>query len=68
MEAIYTLLQEESIPRTTKIQELAMTSQPYHLAQTLLRMYEDNEYLRERVLQLETEKDALKTILGVKDE
>lgn len=67
MEAIYTLLQEESIPRTTKIQELAMTSQPYHLAQTLLRLHEDNESLRERVLQLETEKDAFKLLLSAHD-
>lgn len=64
MENIYAIINMDSMSRTTKIQELAMTSQPYHLAQTVLRLHEDNESLRERVLQLETEKDAFKLILS----
>ena len=66
-EQIYTLLQNEDIPRTTKIQELAMTSQPYQLAQAFVRMYEDNDALREQILMLETENDAYKLLLSAYD-
>lgn len=66
MNNLHTLLTSD-ISRTKKIQEIAQMTKPYLLAQELLRYYEDSEHLREEVLRLETEKDALKAILGVKE-
>lgn len=66
-EQIYTILQMQGMSSTQKVQELAMMTQPYSLAKTLLRLHEDNECLRERVLQLETEHDAFKLLLAAHD-